>query len=97
MLVLALGLSGYFEAWYIVINYVVFISGLYGSWIARQHNMYGWSIILALIAIVFNPFAPPLFFELYKGFIEISSLVIFLLSPPELNQDYESGNEEEIS
>lgn len=96
-MVLALGLSGYFEAWYTVINYIVFISGLYGSWIARQHNMYGWSIILALIAIVFNPFAPPLFFELYKNFIEISSLVIFLLSPPELNLDPEAGKEKEMS
>ncbi len=93
---LAGGLSGFVDPWYIVINYVVFISGLYGSWIARQHAMYGWSITLALIAIIFNPFAPPAFFDLYEDFIEIASLMLFLLSPPELNMEVMSNQQDEI-
>ena len=83
---LALGLSGFVDPWYIIINYVIFLTGLYGSWIARQYAMHGWSIILALAGIVFNPFAPPAFFDNYREFIEFSCLVILFLSPPELSE-----------
>lgn len=87
VIALALGLSGWVDPWYTVVNYIVFISGLYGSWITRQQGMHGWVIVLALTGIVFNPFASPAFFSLYQNFIELSALVIFLLSPPELNEE----------
>ncbi len=91
---LALGLSGMIEPWYTAVNYVVFLTGLYGSWIARQHGMHGWVIALALTGIVFNPFAPPAFFSMYRNFIELAALVIFLLSPPELNEEMYIEREE---
>lgn len=84
IVVLALALTGWIDTWYLVVNYVVFIIGLFGSWIARQKNMHGWTIIIALVAIIFNPFAPPAFFEMYRTFIELGAIIIFFLSPPEL-------------
>lgn len=87
ILFLAFALTGWIDAWYIIVNYVVFISGLYGSWVARQKNMHGWTIIIALVAIIFNPYAPPAFFEMYRTFIELGALVIFFLSPPKLAEE----------
>ncbi len=100
---LLLALASFPYSYYILLRWITFGVGVYSASIAYNQSKRGWAIVLAVIALIFNPLLP---FHLDRetwAFVDILAAVLFISSigyvrqmPPVMPEVTSSSENDEI-